>query len=200
MCGKFEVLTIDDLSGIITAIEFQSPLTPLPDWPARFPSVVPGDEISVIVPAPGTKLGVRKLVWGYDAPWDNHRGLAFNSRIERADDPGMWANGFESGRIIVAAPAFYESDTKHKPHRFTDANQGTPLLMAGIAEGNRFSLVTCPADETVGQVHDRMPMVLDSAAALQWLEVGTDIIRRASAIPLRRHGGSAPLPEQLSLF
>lgn len=203
MCGKFEVLTLDEVRGIITAVQYQSPLTPIPDWPARFPSVTPGDEISVIVPAPGSKLGVKKLVWGYNAPWDNRRGLAFNTRIERASEDTMWTSGFQSGRILVASPAFYESDSNHKPHRFANEDEAIPLLMAGIAEGDRFSLVTRAADDTVSPYHDRMPLVLDAAAALQWLEVGHAAVDpRSSQVPRvkLRHNPLSPMSGQLSLF
>ena len=49
MCGRFVMLTFDEVLQVVQCLEFHTPFNALPDWPAR-PSAYPGSEAPVIVP------------------------------------------------------------------------------------------------------------------------------------------------------
>ena len=46
---------------------------------------------------------------------------------------------------------------------------GAPLILAGIHEAGRFSLVTTEPSPVVAPVHSRMPLALDADGAALWL-------------------------------
>jgi putative SOS response-associated peptidase YedK len=53
---------------------------------------------------------------------------------------------------------------------------GAPMAVAAIwqdsEDGPRFALITCPANEAVGAIHDRMPVILPPHAWPSWLAGG----------------------------
>jgi putative SOS response-associated peptidase YedK len=74
---------------------------------------------------------------------------------------------------------------KSKPKKrygFTTPND-EPFLMAGVwdrweREGNTVescSLITTSANETVGTIHDRMPVILHREAGKRWLDPKTPL-------------------------
>ena len=143
---------------------------------ARPSSVVP-----LIAPtAHGAQLAVADMAWGFDMPWT--KGLVFNTRIETAlgKPDGVWGASLARRRCIVAAWAFYEphasetvpSERTGRPvkrqYRF-ERRDGGPMLLAGIHDKGRFSIVTTEPDDTVAPVHDRMPLTLESEDAALWL-------------------------------
>ena len=88
MCGRFKMLTMDEVTEVIRLIQMHVPFNCLPDWPAG-PDVRPGTIAPVIVPGIG-ELDATELRWGFEASWANR--LLFNTRIETAlgDNPGLW--------------------------------------------------------------------------------------------------------------
>ena len=88
MCGRFKMLTMDEVTEVIRLIQMHAPFNCLPDWPAG-PDARPGAIALVIVPGIG-ELDATELRWGFEASWANR--LLFNTRIETAlgDSPGLW--------------------------------------------------------------------------------------------------------------
>lgn len=184
MCGRFTMLTWDEAEQAARAVEAASPFHIEPDWPARR-DAFPGAEAAVVVAddgghmaiecaVPWAKLSIRTMTWGFSA-----RQSIFNTRIETAGTSPMWRESFAERRCIVPAAAFFEPHRSEmalgadgrrikQSYRFADTN-GCALLLAGIWEGDRFSIMTCEPDETVSPVHDRMPIALSPAAARSWL-------------------------------
>lgn len=52
MCGRFKMLTMDEVTEVIHLIQMHAPFNCLPDWPAG-PDVRPGAIAPVIVPGIG---------------------------------------------------------------------------------------------------------------------------------------------------
>lgn len=141
----------------------------------------PSSVVALIVPTGcGAQLAVADMTWGFDAPWK--AGAVFNTRIETAlgETAGMWADAIKRRRCVVPARAFFESHVAEtvpsahtgrpvkRQYAFRNAD-GSPLLMAGVHERGRFSLVTTAPNETVSRVHGRMPLVLAPGEAALWL-------------------------------
>lgn len=169
--------------GALDALDdFRESLSaPAPRELAAHRDAFPSSVVALIAPTGlGTQLAVADMVWGYEVPWK--KGPVFNTRIETArDNPSsMWRASFERRRCLVPAWRFFESHATEmvasprtgKPMRrsysFARAD-GAPLILAGIHEAGRFSLVTTEPSPVVAPVHSRMPLALDADGAALWL-------------------------------
>lgn len=188
MCGRFEVLSWDEVADVVRALEVVSPVNVMPDWPARLVGVadavptdaVPGSAVDVVVADSRGMLSVACLTWGFAAEWSQRP--VYNTRLEKAmgPNPGMWAGPISRGRCVVPARGFFEThatETVRSPktgriikrrYRFGAENE-VPLLLAGVRNETRFSVVTTSPNAVVSPVHDRMPLVLSPQEAVWWL-------------------------------
>ncbi|WP_080797411.1 SOS response-associated peptidase [Arabiibacter massiliensis] len=158
----------------------------------------PSSTVALIAPTGcGAQLAVADMTWGFEVPWK--RGPVFNTRIETAlDDPScMWAESLARRRCIVPARAFFEShgsETVPSPRTGKPVKRqyaferpdGAPLLLAGIHDQGRFSLVTTEPNAAVAPVHDRMPLALDAAESADWLAGDLAGLVDRSALALAR--------------
>lgn len=202
MCGRFELLTREEIEQVLDAIESRRKndlrLKRKTRQQAR-----PGSSISLITPTiDPSLLEVTHATWGFKVDWD--KGLVFNTRVESAIKASpMWSKAIESGRCLIPAVAFFESHatetiasartgcTMKRPYRFSDPN-GTPLLLAGVKEGERCSIVTCEPNNHVAPIHPRMPLVLRFEEVPTWLSPDWPTLVDRGSIEL------AVQPEQLA--
>ena len=188
MCGRFEVLSWDEVADVVRVLEAVSPVNVLPDWPARLVGVagavptdaVPGSAVDVVVADSRGMLSTSCLTWGFAAEWSQRP--VYNTRLEKAmgPNPGMWAGPISRGRCVVPARGFFEThatETVCSPktgrnikrrYRFGAENE-VPLLLAGVRDETCFSVVTTSPNAVVSPVHDRMPLVLSPQEAVWWL-------------------------------
>lgn len=131
-------------------------------------------------------LGIDYLTWGYAVDWQ--RNPVFNTRIESAlSGRGMWRASIEQRRCVVPTAGFFEPHTQEKiasrrtgrpvkrPYLFGRAD-GTPTLLAGVFDKGQCSIVTTQPNASVAPVHNRMPLVLEPAEALTWIDGSLDDI------------------------
>lgn len=179
MCGRFVMLTYDEVVGVIRSIQMETPYIIEPDWPARRPSAYPGSIVPVITDDNGD-LTPQDLKWGFEVEW--RKGLVFNTRIESAlgTNPGMWKRAIEDGRCVVATGGFFEphaTETTRSPRTgkeikrqyFFEAPGDHPTLLAAVKNDDAFSIVTTEPNQWVSPVHQRMPMVLGQEDIPAWL-------------------------------
>ena len=115
--------------------------------------------------------------WGF-AKWDG-KGLVFNARCESLTTSSFFSPHILRGRCLVPATAYFEWEhgpggkrgRKYRIH----AKEGGMLFMAGLGRrhpqlGVEYTVVTRPAASSVSGIHDRMPLLLDREASLQWLD------------------------------
>ena len=107
----------------------------------------------------------------------------------------MWSASFERGRCLVPALAFHESHATEtvpsvrtgrpvkRQYRFSLPG-GEAMLLAGVQEDGRFSLVTTEPNACVAAVHDRMPLVLREDEVESWLASDPMAFTDRSAIAL----------------
>ena len=121
--------------------------------------------------------------WAKEMP----KAAMFNSRIETVDTAPAFREAFKSKRCLIPASAFYEwtldeADGKKNPwhiHLPGDA----PFSFAGIWAHNdkvgvtSCSIITMPAGAAMSQLHDRQPVILDTAAYKEWLDPATPVPR-----------------------
>src|SRR6202043_2273067 len=122
--------------------------------------------------------------WGLIPHWMKARPeiTPINARAETVADKRMFADAYAKRRCIVPMDAFYERDKRKKLHAFA-MTDGTPFGVAGLWENWRnqdgawertFCIITVPANELVGTVHDRMPAIIPVAQHPRWLGTEPD--------------------------
>jgi len=157
-------------------------------WGPRW-NLAPSSSALLVVPGRRVSLGR----WGLVPPWQPARtaGL-FNARAETVGQLPSFRDAYRGGRVLVPVDAFYEWENPEylaergrplgrraprQPWAYLPA-RGRQLALGGIAgvrDGVRgFSLITTPANGVVGQIHDRMPVLLPGPAEqAAWLDPGT---------------------------
>jgi len=92
----------------------------------------------------------------------------------------MFANAFRHRRAIVPAAEYYQRRTIGEPgRRYAIARRdGQPLAIAGLwgafhrPDGGivrTYCIITVPAQGTIAEIHDRMPLVLNETDWAVWL-------------------------------
>lgn len=126
-----------------------------------------------------------RLRWGLvPGRWAERKGgrPLINARVETLDRQPAFAESFRARRCLIPADGFYEwlSDERGKRPLWFSRPDGGLFAFAGIwaelpqREGDEVlyscALVTCPPNELMRPVHDRMPVVLDPAVEAAWLD------------------------------
>lgn len=213
MCGRFVMLTYDEVLGVIRGIEVDAPYNIEPDWPARRPSAYPGSVVPVITESGGT-LEPQALKWGFETDWQ--KGLVFNTRLETAlgPRPGMWKRPIDEGRCVVATAGFFEphatemirsprSGRQIKRQYIFGAEDGRPTLLAAVRDAGAFSIVTTEPNRAVAPIHKRMPIVLGREEVPVWLDGDFASLADRSSIDLvvqpedELHPPDAPIQQSL---
>ncbi|MFO7762569.1 MAG: SOS response-associated peptidase [Wenzhouxiangellaceae bacterium] len=173
MCGRYALFT--DPGKISDKLGLPSPPS---GWQ-------PGYNI-----APGTGiLGVRysesdgraifdRLWWGYRPHWaDQSAPEPINARAEKLESSRYFRGAFHSHRCLVPADGWYEwqATDKGKQPWFFAREDREPVFMAGIWITNpddrpSCAIITEPARGEAGDIHSRMPLVLDDGCLQKWLD------------------------------
>jgi putative SOS response-associated peptidase YedK len=219
MCGRMIVLTYDEVLDLVQVVK-TGPANPYPDWPARKPIEAFPQSTVPIITGEGTgpvcldKLRVSSSNWGYPVTWSH--APVFNTRIESLrEGRGMWRNSAENGRCLVPTLGFYERHGSQKvrskrtgrlvqrQYEFSLVDESITWL-AGISEGDHFSVVTTEPNRFVAPIHHRMPLVLRREELPQWLEGEWGGLANRSdvelAVSAEDERPASPEGEQLSLF
>jgi len=117
-------------------------------------------------------LSVQIMRWGYTLPDGK---ISFNARSEDTHRTRMYHIGMERNRCLVPATSYFEwrDGLKPKPKYEIRPAIGDCMYMAGVfrREGNMqvFSILTREPAESIRFIHDRMPVILPSDIAMDWL-------------------------------
>ena len=132
----------------------------------------PTESAPVISYHQGSLLAVDKK-WGF--PGFNSSKVIFNARAESALEKKMFRDSVLKRRIVIPAAGFYEWNRKKEKVTFTAAVKEQPILyMAGFYNryGNedRFVILTTGANDSMADVHERMPLLLKHQELEEWLQ------------------------------
>ena len=162
----------------------------------------PGRQLPLFVVDEAGALRAQELTWGFDgAP--GTKGLVFNTRLDTAlahlgRGHGMWARPLAHGRCLVPVRRFFETWTIRPPRRgaqvcFESPEHGV-LLLAGVWDRDRVSIVTTEPNEDVGRVHSRMPLVIGPGESGVWLGPDFATLADRSRVRLVATPEEAPVP------
>ncbi|MFN0093969.1 MAG: SOS response-associated peptidase [Dehalococcoidia bacterium] len=179
MCGRF---TITETDAALLAEELGVPVESLPaDYRPRY-NLAPTDPHIIL----RIKEETRELLparWGLVNSWaKDNKGAArqINARAETIATTPAFREAYAKRRCVVPADGFHEWEhvgKAKKPFRFT-RKDGQLLLFAGLYESwqpqpgewqRTFTIVTTAANGVVGQLHDRMPVILEDRDADRWM-------------------------------
>lgn len=109
------------------------------------------------------------LSWGYKLPGS----LVINARAETAADKPMFRASVASQRCVIPSTGFFEWD--EQKHKYLFALPGEDVLyMAGlysVRDGKScYCILTTAANDSMKDVHHRMPLVLRREQVSHWLE------------------------------
>ncbi|MFK7793802.1 MAG: SOS response-associated peptidase [Gammaproteobacteria bacterium] len=127
------------------------------------------------------KIDSALMNWGWQRDWDPGKRL-FNSRRVSAKgqviwESPVWGEAIRRRRCLIPINAFYEWDqnqAKGKRNRYRVETSAAAFTLGGIFEisedGEMFlSICTTDPNEAMAEIHHRMPVIIDSKDAEQWL-------------------------------
>jgi putative SOS response-associated peptidase YedK len=132
-------------------------------------NVAPTD-VHPVLRAEGGRRWLELARWGF-APTVEGRGPLFNARAESAPFKDAFRAAYVGGRCVVPADGFYEwkNTPEGRQPLWFHRSDGKLLLLAGLWDGGRFTVLTTAPNALVREVHDRMPAVLTPEEATAWL-------------------------------
>lgn len=180
MCGRFTLTAKPQtLKEIFELDETPTELQP------RY-NIAPSQAVAVLTHPEERRVEMFK--WGLIPSWAKDASIGnrlINARVETVAEKPAFRAAFDRRRCLVLADGFYEwqrSDNKRRsqPYYF-HLRDSAPFAFAGLyevwrdpAEDNEkvlsCTLLTGPANDVVGPVHDRMPVILTGEALWRWLD------------------------------
>ncbi len=163
MCGRYFIdSTIEDIKEAIAEIERRYPGVIMKDG-----EIFPTDIVPII-----KKDGPAPAKWGY--PGFKKGQQIFNARAETAGEKAMFRRSMGGKRCVVPTSGFFEwTKTKTKIKYFFELPDESILYLAGLYEyyDNELCMVvlTHGANESMKEVHGRMPVILTGDQLTLWL-------------------------------
>ncbi len=191
MCGRYRLTTKGKNLEQLFDAEFD-------DQPARLEgrelsvkprfNVAPTDVMPVVRIQEDGRHHISGLRWGLVPFWSKDLSggaRMINARAETVFEKAAFKDSLRRRRCLVLADGFYEWKTlpsttqkpKKQPVLFA-FDDDRPFAMAGLWARwkgppglvESFTILTTGANELVGPVHDRMPLILDAADRAAWLD------------------------------
>jgi putative SOS response-associated peptidase YedK len=182
MCGRY-TLTNPDPARLRARFDILESAEKAPADEPRY-NIAPTDPVPA-VRRRGDARELGRLRWGLvPGVWAEKKGQRplINARVESVATQSAFAESFRERRCLMPADGFYEwlTDERGKRPLWFSRPDGDLFAFAGIwAELKRrgsdevlhsCALITCPPNELMRPIHDRMPVVLDPDAEAAWLD------------------------------
>ncbi len=183
MCGRFTLFLEPDL------LQEELELGDIPaEYQARY-NIAPSQPVAVVTD--GGQRQVEFFRWGLIPSWAKDAAIGnrmINARSETLADKPAFRTAFARRRCLILANGFFEW---HRPAEkragasqpyFIHLASGKAFAFAGLWEAWRppageelrsCTIITCAANELVGRIHDRMPVILDGEKLWRWLDPST---------------------------
>ncbi len=144
-------------------------------------NVAPSENIETIIRV-GDEKRLGSMRWGFVPTAAKDSKLApINARAETLSTSPIFRDAFRRHRCLVVADGFYEwrKDGRRKTPFFVRLRSSRPFGFAGIwslrrtevgARSATCAIVTCPPNELMATIHNRMPVILPPGARDRWLD------------------------------
>lgn len=169
MCGRYGFSTTiqdDKLQAIVKRMDKQYPGS------YKTGEIFPGDTVPAIIQNNGHIVPV-PAVFGF--PGFQNGRLLINARSETAAEKATFSHALRSTRTILPATGFYEwAHDSEKTKYYLTIDSQPIIYLCGIyriIEGTyRFVILTRPANESMTDIHDRMPVIAAAEEVRPYLE------------------------------
>jgi putative SOS response-associated peptidase YedK len=177
MCGRFTQLQ-PSLPGLDIELSGEEETRP------RY-NGAPSQDFWVIRQHPDTgRYHSDRLIWGLIPHWVKEAdggSKPINARCETVARLPSFRGAYAKRRCIVPVQNFFEWRKKAPPKQpfAVGMKDGSPFGLAAIWENwkhpeteeyiRSFCILTCPANELIAEIHDRMPVILPENAFNRWL-------------------------------
>ena len=188
MCGRFtkhltheERALLDDLDWSEIKLVFQG-FDALVQKNPRY-NIAPMQHASILRVLDGTPEIVSAR-WSLLPSWSKEPRLkfaTFNARAETAAEKPVFRSAFSKRRCVIPMDGFYEwtgPKGDRTPHHIF-RNDGDELYLAGLWELWEhddhepilsFTVLTCPPNEFMAGIHNRMPVILEPKEIAAWID------------------------------
>jgi putative SOS response-associated peptidase YedK len=160
-------------------------------------NVAPTKSVYAVVRRPEEERSLRVLTWGLVPFWAKDRKIGnrmINARVETVTEKPAYRQAFAKRRCLLPADGYFEwyqtsqpgpSGKPLKQPFFIRPRDGSSLAMAGLYEiwrdperadddPGRFlwtcTVITTSAEDDLGRIHDRMPMLVERERWEAWLD------------------------------
>jgi putative SOS response-associated peptidase YedK len=188
MCGRFAFYSPSEATAALFGVSSSMEVQP------RY-NIAPTQYIAAIREDNKQERELVMLRWGLVPFWAKDPSIGnrmINARAETVAEKPSYRAAFRHRRCIVLADGFYEwrrqNDTK-TPYYISLASQ-EPFALAGLWESwtdkqsgeslQTTTLITTEANEFMRRLHHRMPVVLQTAAADEWLAGSEQLLEQAA--------------------
>ena len=141
--------------------------------------IFPTDTAPVVSVVDG-KPALSLMRWGFPK-WDG-KGVIINAKCETAGEKRMFAAALAHRRCVIPATGFIEWTSGEGKRKYVFNTENDPMLyMAGLYSDyvdmlkdeqltERFVILTTNANDSISDVHNRMPVVLYKNEIVRWLK------------------------------
>lgn len=190
MCGRYFFTGMSNnekLTAIMNMMDRMFPGT------YKTGEIFPGDTVPAVIQSDG-RIRAVPAVFGF--PGFDGQKLLINARSETAAQKRTFADSLRERRVILPAEGFYEwSHDGEKTKYYFQVEDSPALYLCGlykVIDGQpRFVILTRPANASMLETHDRMPVIAredevrpyltDWAAASRIIAVNAPALTRTAA-------------------
>ena len=165
MCGRYQ-FTVEQCAEILQIAQAVERRYGSGAW---LPGEIhPTASAPVLISSKGS-ISPELLSWGYKMPGK----LVINARAETVAEKPMFRASVASQRCVIPSTGFYEWDEQKHKYLFTLSGEDA-LYIAGlysVRDGKPcYCILTTAANDSMREVHHRMPLVLERKQIAPWLE------------------------------
>ncbi len=176
MCSRYNLISPPE------AVRAYFGLASIDDFPPRY-NIAPSQPVGIV--RAGRRGPEFVLVrWGLIPSWvkdPREFAMLVNARAETAAEKPSFRGALRHRRCLIPSNGYYEWTGRagaRKPHWVRPRIEG-PMAMAGVwehwlgADGSEMetmAVLTVAANQTVGAIHERMPVILQPADFEPWLD------------------------------
>jgi putative SOS response-associated peptidase YedK len=181
MCGRARLAS--DYSEIKIRLKF-APKAPAPNFESNW-NLAPTEPMLVAIRSVDGERLPRMVKWGLVPHWAKDPKLQYSTINARAEDfatKPSFRDAWKWGqRCLVVTDGFYEwkkLNAKEKQPYAIGMAADENMVMAGLwakwksATGEEVlscTILTCPPNHIIGELHNRMPVILGEADWAKWL-------------------------------
>lgn len=170
MCGRYSLFMDQDAIEIANIIEEVS--REHPSVELKTGEIFPTNAAPVLL---GGRNGLKADLQRWGFPHYTGKGVIINARAETAAEKSMFRDSLLNTRCIIPSTGFYEWKQDKSKQKFLFREPGSAVTyMAGFyREFNgekRYVILTTAANDSMKEIHHRMPVILQKAQLEQWID------------------------------